>query len=366
MDNRSEYQWTPARIMLGGLVVLAGLSLPGYVAWTQSPRAAKMRKKISNHFDINNLTLSEEMILSGGPGKDGLASLRTTQTKRPADNDPSLHEADSSAPIIPISESNILPPTARVVGVTVNNESRAYPIPILNYHEAVNDELGGVPICVVFCPLCDSVTVVDRRIDGHVLEFGISGHLANSNVLLYDRKDHALWSQVKLEAISGPYAGRSLKHLNNWEITTLAKWKQSHPKSTILSTKTGNVRSYMRNPYMDYFRDDMLMFEVEPQDNRMPRKTRVIGIRLGDTTRAYVVDEIRNRGGFIEDTIGGQPLRLEADATTNTVRIVQAPADAQVVHTFWFAWFAFHPQTQVVGEAAPKLQDRRASTTQPS
>lgn len=365
MGKQSDYQWTPARILLGGLIVLIGLGVPGYMVWNQSPMAAQRRQSLPNNFNVENLTLSDKQILSGGPGKDGITSLRTTQTTRPVGNDPSLNEADTSAQIIPVSESNILPPTARVVGVTVNNESRAYPIPILNYHEAVNDQLGGVPICVVFCPLCDSVTVVDRRIDGHVLEFGISGRLSNSNVLLYDRKDQALWSQVKLEAVSGPYAGQSLKHLSDWQITTLQMWKQSHPNSTILSTESGHDIPYHQNPYLMYFSNDMLMFPAKPEDNRMPKKTPVIGIRLGNITRAYVVDEIHKQGGFIEDTLNDQPLRLEADPATKTVRIIKAPAGAQIVHTFWFAWYAFHPKTQVVGEAAPHLPSQRASTTQP-
>ena len=118
----------------------------------------------------------------------------------------------------------------RIIGVSLGGQDRAYPFRALMYHEAVNDEVGGVPIAVVYCPLCDSVTVVDRRLAARIYTFGVSGLLYNSNVLLFDRTDDALWSQVGLTAISGPNAGRSLSHLP-WEITTAGDWRTRHADS---------------------------------------------------------------------------------------------------------------------------------------
>ncbi len=316
-----SYRWTPQRIAIAAVVLLFGLGVPAYVVWPESLSAIIRGKTEHQQLNTDNLTVPADAILSGGPPRDGIPSLRTEATRRPESASASLNEGSSPASIVPIDRLQNFADDIRVVGVVINDNARAYPIPILNVHEAVNDELGGVPVCVVFCPLCDSVTVVDRRMDGDVLEFGISGKLVNSNVLLYDRKDHALWSQVKMEAVSGLYAGRSLKHLDDWEITTLARWRQKHPASTVLSAQTGHVRQYDRNPYQRYLMGNNLMFPVEPKDDRVPARTRVIGVRAGQVSRAYPVDEVHRRGGKLQDTINGKPLRLESDAATQSIRV---------------------------------------------
>lgn len=348
-----EYEWTRKRLMLGALILLVGLGIPAYLAWPMAPNPTLTQLMLENRkqFDWSNAIIKPELVISGGPSLDAIPALRTTNTTRPPGCAPSRNEGANDAQIVSIADDSVFGPLDRVVGITLNNESRAYPIGILNFHEAVNDELGGVPICVIFCPLCDSITIVDRHIDGHVLEFGTSGLLYNSNVVLYDRKHFALWSQVKLQALTGPYAGRSLKHLNTWQISTLQQWRERRPESTMLSTNTGHDRSYTQHPYSIYTETKHLMFEVEREDDRMPRKTPVIGIRDGDVARAYAVHEITRRGGVIEDQINGQPVRLEADGFNRTVRVVTAPPKAQVAHTYWFAWYAIHPKTEVVGSA---------------
>jgi len=153
---------------------------------------------------------------------------------------------------------------------------------------------------------------------------------------------------VRLTAVSGPYAGRSLKHLDNWRITTLGKWQAAHPDTTIISTDTGHPRDYSRSPYSSYFDSDMLMFPADPGDSRIERnKTPVVGIKLGDAAVAYPVEAIQQAPeGTINTTIGGQPVILKADED-GEVQIVSVPEDALVVHTFWFAWAAFHQGTDI-------------------
>jgi len=131
-----------------------------------------------SQFDLRNLTIPMDQLLHGGPPKDGIPALTEPKTVR-------------------VARADFLLPDDRIVAVTKNDESRAYPIRLLNWHEIVNDTLGGVPIAVVYCPLCDSVTVVDRRMDGAALEFGVSGMLYQSNVLMYDRTHNALWSFIR-------------------------------------------------------------------------------------------------------------------------------------------------------------------------
>jgi len=317
---------------LAGLLLASSHELFGGPAETQptrSPGTLAIRSRdFVTQFNATDLIVVRQEILSGGPGKDGIPSL--TMPKN-----------------VDVGQINFLKDSDRIVAVTLRGATRGYPIGVLNWHEAINDRLGDVPIAVVYCPLCDSVTVVDRRVDAKTLEFGISGLLHNSNVLLYDRTDNALWSQIGLRAISGPHAGHSLRHLP-WEITTFASFKKRHPEATVVAEQTGYRRDYGRNPYESYFRTDRLMFPVVHRDLRLPVKMPVVGIRWGGITRAYPVPSIQNASdGMFTDTWAGHRVVLRADETGG-VSVVEVPPGSQVAHTFWFAWAAFHPKTQVL------------------
>lgn len=277
------------------------------------------------HFNTSGLTLPRNQIRSGGPAKDGIPSLSSPKTTT-------------------LAQANFAPDD-RMIVVTIDNNSRAYPINVLNWHEAINDTLANLPIAVIYCPLCDSVSVVERRIGDKTFTFGISGLLHNSNVLLYDRTDNALWSQVGLQAVSGPHAGKSLKHLP-WKITSFKQLKTSDPNATVVSTQTGHQRDYAQNPYTRYFTNDRLMFPLSRKDDRLKPKQPVIGVQVGDLTRAYPIETIVKAGGNITDTLGDQTIRLQAD-DKGTVTILQAPIQAKAIHTFWFAWAAFHPRTDL-------------------
>lgn len=342
-------------VAMGWIARESGLSVDdmrSYLASVIEPRASKTHIRIAStqparerdpwhpqvlktllHFNTVNLQLTGDQLGYGGVPKDGIAALTQPTLQRAADAD------DMTA-------------GERVIDVTVNGKRRAYPIAVLNRHEVINDELGGVPIGVFFCPLCDSVSVVDRHIAGRTLEFGVSGLVSNSNVLFYDRQDHALWSQIGLRAVSGPLAGRSLSHLNDWRIVPFEKFKADAPQARYVSKQTGHDFAYEKNPYASYLKSKRLMFEVDHEDQRYPRKSHVIGVQLGDTVRAYplveVVAAMKATGrGEMSDRIDGRPLRLAADQDHQSVRIIEAPGDAKVVHTFWFAWAAFYPETEI-------------------
>jgi len=334
--------WTPARLLGGVLMGLIAVGVVAYVQWDEVDRLLNpptptpqqrfaLNGAAADSFDLSDLRIPEERILHGGPPKDGIPALMDPKTE-------------------PVTQADFMMPDDRVVGMTINGQSRAYPIKVLNYHECYNDVLGGVPIAVIFCPLCDSVSVVDRRLGGKTYEFGISGMLYNSNVLLYDRTDDALWSQVGFMAVSGPNAGKSLKHLGGWEITTFANWSAERPGSTVATLDTGyySPARYNSVAYASYFQTDRLMFPVEPTDARFANKYPVVGVIVGKTAKAYPVDRIvGSPGGRIEDTIEGQHVVLESAGGTGTVRIAEVPDGAKALHTFWFAWYAFHPDTQV-------------------
>ncbi len=292
-------------------------------------------------FNLTGLTIPRDEILSGGPGKDGIPALTNINTIEPED--------------APYNQSQ------RVVVVTVDNETRGYPLVILNWHEVVNDVIGQTPIAVIYCPLCDSVSVVDRRIGDETLEFGVSGLLFNSNVLLYDRKSNGLWSQLGMRAVSGPHVGgKALRHLP-WQLTTFEDFVKQFPTARILSTNTGYRRDYTQNPYKGYFQSDRLMFPVNSKDSRLGPKTAVVGLKFGNITRAYPVSVIAQaKDHKVVDIIGQSKIILQADP--GSVTVVQAPDSAQVVHSFWFAWAAFYPETSVYG-LAPTINQQ--PSTQP-
>ena len=285
-----------------------------------------------DQFDISNLQIERDQLLAGGPPKDGI----------PAISDPD---------IVTRAEVDFLEPDDRIVAVTINGESRAYPIRMLNWHEIVNDTLGGVPIAVVYCPLCDSVTVVDRRVEGETLEFGVSGLLYQSNVLMYDRTHDALWSQILLDAVSGPYAGRSLTHYPGWAITSYEQWQDNHPEGTVVTFETGHRRSYERSPYEGYMASEELFFPVKREDDRLGRKDRIIGVRFNDVVRAYPVGAVhRAPAGRLIDDFNGDQLIIEADVESGRTAVLRAPDGARTIHTFWFSWAAAHPETEIYAE----------------
>ena len=343
--KRPDYRWTPRRVVLAALIVIVG---GGFIGWTVRREAVNLRESFAaertyrqlealvaldqlTDFNIDNLIIPESDIRFGGPPRDGIPSLTRPEAVAAAAAD-FLDDAD------------------RVIGVEIGGAARAYPVRVLMYHEAINDRLGDVPIAVIYCPLCDSVSVVDRRLDGSTREFGISGLVYNSNVLLYDRSDDSLWSQVGFTAISGPNAGRSLLHLP-WTLTTLAAWRQVHPETTVVSLNTGHRRRYDQMPYEGYFESDQLRFPVGHEDRRLERKDRIVGVKLDDFVRAYPVGLIAGAPkGEVRDVVGGRAIVLRSDPGTGEVRVVEAPEAALVVHTFWFAWAAFHPETDIYKE----------------
>ena len=333
--------------VLVAIVGWPGASAPRRTAATTTAAAAdageRQPRGFLDQFDVTDLRIAPKHLRRGGPPKDGIPALRDPRTT-------------------PVSRARFLLPKERVVGVSVNGRSRAYPLSVLNWHEIVNDTLGGVAIAVIYCPLCDSVSVLDRRLGGKTMEFGVSGLLYNSNVIPYDRTDQALWSQVGVSAISGPSAGGSLRHLP-FELVSFQYWKQRHLKSTVITAETGYRRDYGRNPYAGYFRTGRVWFPLTRRDSRLKPKARVVGVRVGKLVRAYPLSALRQApAGRVRQPFPAGDLILQAVGDEGQVRILALPKNAAVVHTFWFAWAAIHPETTIW--RYPHASDGR--TSQPS
>lgn len=291
-----------------------------------------------NDFDLKNATIPEAEILGGGPPKDGIPAIT-----RPR--------------LIAGGKASYLKKSDRVIGVVIDGQARAYPLRILNYHEAVNDRIGRISFAVTYCPLCDSVAVFDRRGPDGELEFGISGLLYNSNVLLYDRRKkqtESLWSQVMAQGVSGPGAKQQLKSMPV-ELTTWDDWLARHPGSEVLSSRTGHQRDYSRSPYGNYFKSDQLMFPVSKTDKRLRNKVPVLGVWTDRAARAYPVTEFQKPGVSheINQELDGRKFRLVYSPQAKSLRVVKADKELHVMYAFWFAWYAFHPDTELYRTASP-------------
>jgi hypothetical protein len=287
---------------------------------------------VRNGFALEPASIPAAEILAGGPARDGIPALDHPQTL-PARGAP-WADAD------------------RVLGVALGGEARAYPLAILDWHELVNDTLGGEPILVSWCPLCGTGMVFDRRVAGEPRRFGVSGLLYRSDLLMYDRGSESLWSQITAEAVTGPLLGQRLRLLRA-RVDEWGRWRREHPETTVLSRDTGHRRDYGRSPYAGYARSRDLMFPA-PVDPRYHPKMPTLGLRIpGEGARAYPASELASVGGPVEERFLGREVRVGYDAERGLFDVA-APPEVEVVEGFWFAWAAFHPETSVYRHAPPR------------
>lgn len=319
---------------------------------------------------------------SGGPPPDGIPSI----------DEPKFLRAD---------EVGFLADTEPVLALEVGDEARAYPVQVLIWHEIVNDTVDGVPVTVTYCPLCNSAIAYDRRLGDRVLEFGTSGMLFNSALVMYDRQTESLWSHFTGEAVIGHLAGERVEVLPVATVSW-ADWRQAHPDGLVLSRDTGFDREYGRNPYPGYDDVDSSPFLFDGEvDGRLAAMERVIGIERDGEAVAVRLDELADRSvievdvagtrlvvwvlpgavsaldagsvaggrevgatGVFEPVAGDRALSFERDGDDfvddetgsrwNVLgEAVDGPLEGTVleavahVDTFWFAWGAFQPDTEI-------------------
>ena len=216
----------------------------------------------------------------------------------PRDNIPSI---DDPKFVSPSEASAWLKDVEPVVVLEVDGDARAYPLQILTWHEIVNDDIGDVPVAVTFCPLCNSAIAFDRRLDGELLEFGVSGNLRNSDLIMYDRQSHSWWQQFTGEGIVGKYAGRTLEHLPA-SIVSFADFAEAHSQGKVLSRDTGYARQYGRNPYAGYDTADGNPFLFRGDlDGRLLPVERVIAVTLGEADVAFPLTILQDEGAINYD-----------------------------------------------------------------
>ncbi len=339
-------------------------------------------------FTRSNVDLGE--IIGGGPGKDGI----------PAVDEPRFESIGAVA--------TWLSEEAPVIALELNGEARAYPLAILIWHEIVNDTIAGVPVVVTFCPLCNTALAFERTVDGVTYDFGTTGNLRFSDLVMYDRQTETWWQQATGRAIVGELTDTQLVFLPS-QIVSLADFAAAYPAGTVLSRDTGNPRDYGRNPYPGYDRADQAPFLFEGVvDGRVAPKERVVTVDSADEAVAYPYSELR-KVGLVNDRVAGQAIVViwesgtasaldaplidegqdvgstgvfspEADGRSLTLRRVAPDAPIRDVETgstwdvtgratdgplvgarlepiphgdhFWFAWAAFEPSTRIWTAAA--------------
>lgn len=219
--------------------------------------------------NFSKKTIDIGEIMSGGPPKDGIPAILSPKFETLSQSSKWLNDREP------------------VIGVAINGEAKAYPLSILIWHEIANDKVGGIPVAVSFCPLCYSALVYDRRVNGVVPYFGVSGLLRNSDMVMYDDVTESFWQQFTGEAIVGDMVGQKLELIPT-QIISFKQFKDAYPDGTVLSKDTGYKRDYGKNPYVGYDDIDQRPFLYRGDiDNRLPPNEKVIAIKDGNINKAY-------------------------------------------------------------------------------
>ncbi len=272
------------------------------------PRGAE--SEFRTDFSRHNVPYRE--ILSGGPPKDGIPSID-------APNFQSTREADEW-----------LEDREPVVFVQVGEDARAYPIQILMWHEIVNDTVGGAPLIVSFCPLCNTAIAFKRTFDGQVLDFGTTGRLRYSNLIMYDRQTETWWQQATGDAIAGEHTGVQLEFYPA-SMISWADFKELYPDGKVMSRDTGFSRDYGKNPYFGY--DDIsqspFLYDGTTPD-QLPPMARVLTVDLNHEAVAYPYD-VLSQSGVINDSVGGQAIVIFwAEGTASALDTSSIPEGHEV------------------------------------
>ena len=255
--------------------------LPDFLPDEPPPSGAG--SQFTTDFSIHTVPYSD--ILSGGPPKDGI----------PAIDNPIFINVDEA--------DQFLEDLEPVVFLKIGEEARAYPLQILTWHEIVNDVVGGNPVTVTFCPLCNTAIAFDRNFDGQVLDFGTTGRLRFSNLIMYDRQTETWWQQATGEGIAGEYTGQQLTFLPA-SIIGWAEFKGNFPEGQVLSRETGFQRDYGRNPYAGYdnINNSPFLFRGPETPGVLPAMARVLTVELNSDAVAYPYEVLQEQGA-INDTL---------------------------------------------------------------
>ncbi len=276
---------------------------PGYLNWKGELHAQLIDPQFRRFFREGFKTrIRPEEIVWGGVRVDGIPAL-------------------VNPTMIPADEASFLQDDEPVFGVSINNDDRAYPLRIADWHEMVNDKVGGKNVALAYCTLCGAGILYDTEVNGRTFEFGSSGFLYRSNKLMYDRETDTLWNQFTGKPVLGPLVGEEIRlDVLPVVLTSWSDWKSEHPKTRVADLDTGFQRKYRIGlPYGRYFADPGTMFPVWGQDDPERSKARIFVVSAGGEFKAYPLESIQSEGGIINDQIGSIPVVIAAPNTKRSV-----------------------------------------------
>jgi Protein of unknown function (DUF3179) len=293
-------------------------------------------------FERRAVALSE--FERGGPGKDGI----------PAIDEPRF---------LSVEEVDFVEPKEPVIEVERNGDVRAYPIQILVWHEIVNDSIGGIPVAVTFCPLCNTAIAFDRRVNGRTLDFGTTGNLRSSDLVMYDRQTESWWQQFGGRALVGELTGEKLEQVPA-RVVAWGEFEQAHPDGRVLSRETGHSRRYGENPYTGYDDVDSPPFfsTKNSADKRLPPKERVVFIERGGDAVVVPFSALRRRNR-VRVELGGRSLvvrwrpgvassldsaRVAGGREVGAAEVREGERLVAFDEPFWFAVAAFRPNVRIL------------------
>jgi hypothetical protein len=245
-------------------------------------------------------TIPVDQVLSGGPGPDGIPSVDNPQFAKAC-------------------EVTFLDDDDLVLGIKIGDIIRAYPHPILDWHEILNDNIDGDAIAITYCPLTGTGIAWDAKLNGQNTTFGVSGLLYNSNLMPYDRGSGSLWSQMRLDCVNGELIRKEIETMPLVEMTWKS-WKAFYPDSDVVTTNTGFDRDYDDYPYGDYKTGNYVNFPISKEDNRLHKKERVLGVIVDDSVRAYRFDSFaEEKINVIYDELHGENLVIFGSQDENFI-----------------------------------------------
>ncbi len=298
---------------------------PGYTGWKGRMLAQAIRDPRFEDllYDGAESTVRVEEVVWGGVRVDGIPALVN----------PALLEAD---------EADYLTVDEPVFGVNLNGDVRAYPLRIVDWHEMVNDVVGGTPVALAYCTLCGAGVLYETQVDDRTFEFGSSGFLFRSNKLMYDRQTNTLWNQLTGEPVIGELVGDDSIVLPVLPVvlTSWGDWRSQHPETKVLDLETGYTRRYDGGqPYGSYFANPGTMFPVWQRDDRWALKDRIFALRVDGRVKAYPLPKLVEEGGIVHDQLGERSVVLVASAPTERVPLPEVLQKAYGTH---------HPRSKTV------------------
>jgi len=273
-----------------------------------------------------------DLVLDGGPGKDGIPAIINPKFT-------SVAEA-----------KKWLKDDADGIVVTVLKTTRFYPYNIIVWHEIVNDVLEKKPLVVTFCPLCGSAIVFDATVLGKSEQFGVSGKLYESNLLMYDKTTESLWSQIIGEAVVGDRTGQKLIVYPS-QVMSFKQAMEKYPNMEVLSKETGYSRSYDVSPYGDYDTNDKIYFPISIDDTRLPAKEIMYIVNVGDNSVAFKRSALSESK---EAVISVGDKKINAKIIDGEIEVKSDEGKIIPGYTaMWFSWAIHHQKDGIVWQGSP-------------